>query len=60
VTADDLLQANIPAEDVARLSEGDLDAITQAMMTHYREDLFWDELAFHTQDLLERKQSGVT
>lgn len=60
VTANDLLQANIPAEDVARLSESDIEAITQAMMTHYRDDLFWDELAFHAQDLLDRKQSGST
>ncbi len=59
ITRDDLVQAHIYEDDVAQLTDEDLRTISQTMREHYIHDVFWPELAYVANGILEEK-SGDT
>ncbi|MBX3083938.1 MAG: hypothetical protein KF716_20045 [Anaerolineae bacterium] len=59
VTREQLQQTSINPEDVDTLTDDDLATITTNMHSHYINDLFWDELQFHTENLLGTKRSAA-
>jgi len=40
-----------------RLTDEDLDTISERIHKHFKEDLFWDELAYHAAAILEEKDA---
>lgn len=59
ITRDDLVRAHIYENDIAQLTDEDLRTISQTMREHYIHDVFWPELAYVANGILEEK-SGAT
>ena len=57
VTRAHLKELSITNEELASLTDDDLAKISRRIQTHYTQDLFWDELAFHTEQVLREKHS---
>jgi len=51
-----LMELSISNEDLASLTDNDLTEIARRMQTHYEQDWFWDELEFHTEQVLREKR----
>lgn len=48
----------LTTENIDVLTNDDLAEISRRMHTHYLNELFWDELAFYTMELLEEKNGS--
>lgn len=59
VTREQLRQTTVNPDDVDILTDDDLATIAINMHNHYIHDLFWDELQFHTETMLETKRSAT-
>ena len=55
ISREDLQQVNFSVQDIERLTDQDMQKIAHAMADHYVNDVFWDELKFHTQEALDDK-----
>ena len=55
ISREDLQRVNFSDEDIARLTDENMRYIAQAMADHYVNDVFWDELKFHAQEVLDDK-----
>lgn len=51
-----LMELSISNEDLASLTDSDLTEIARRMQTHYEQDWFWDELEFHSEQVLREKR----
>ena len=50
-----LAELDLPAEQMATLTDADLAEIARRMYAHYAQDWFWDEFAFHADAVLREK-----
>lgn len=55
VTRDHLHHVAFSENEIGKLTDDELAAISRAMYTHYVSDLFWDEVQFHTANILDGK-----
>jgi hypothetical protein len=55
LTPDHLTQANLTEEEISRLDEEDLRAISHEIVRHYTNDVFWEELEFLARKTLDDK-----
>lgn len=55
ITRDDLRRAHLYEDDIAQLTDEDLRTISQTMREHYIHDVFWPELAYVANEILEEK-----
>lgn len=53
-----LAQVNLTPDEIARLDDQDLRDITQTMLDHYTNDVFWEELEFVARLVLANKLQG--
>lgn len=51
-----LMELSISNEDLTLLTDSVLIEIARRMQTHYEQDWFWDELEFHTEQVLREKR----
>lgn len=59
-----LIQKNIhflplPPTGIDRLTDNDLNVITMRLQAHFEHDLFWEELRFQVEQLLEEKRRAA-
>lgn len=47
-------------KDTSQLTDEDLTEISRRMHSHYVNDLFWEELAFHTVELIDEKNDSLS
>jgi hypothetical protein len=59
VTHDELVALALTDEQLALFTGADLTELSRRMQEHYSRDLFWDELDFHTQQLLAEKRASA-
>jgi hypothetical protein len=59
VTRDELTALPLTDEQLALFTESDLTEISRRMHNHYQQDLFWEELAFHTHQILAEKHAAT-
>lgn len=57
ITKAHLDQANLSADEIARLDDEDLMSISHDIVRHYTNDVFWEELEFLVRKTLDEKQS---
>ncbi len=57
VQRDNLKALDLSAAEIAQIADADLAAIAQRMQEHYTEDVFWDELNYRVEQLLEQKRT---
>src|SRR5258708_7289555 len=57
ISREDLKRANFTEEEIAQLTNEDMTKIARTMEDHYVYDMFWDELKFNTEQVLEGKES---
>ncbi len=55
ISREDLQQVHFSEDQIAQLTDEDMGKIAESMADHYVNDLFWDELKFHTQEVLDDK-----
>jgi hypothetical protein len=60
VTRAKLAELDLSEPDLASLTADDVQEIARRMEASYNDDLFWDELAFHTQAVLEQKRRWLS
>jgi hypothetical protein len=52
-----LALANLEADEIAQFTDGDLRRITQEMIGHYANDVFWEEVEYLAHKTLEEKRT---
>ncbi len=58
LTPDTLRQVNLSEEAIAALNNDALTSIVENMTNHFLHDVFWDELEFAAQKLLQERAYG--
>jgi hypothetical protein len=56
LSREDLRQVNLSDDELAQLTDDDLQQIARMMEDHYVKDWFWDELEFNARKVLEKKK----
>jgi hypothetical protein len=58
IRREDLTQVHFTADEIAQLTDEDLQKVAQTMEKHYMNDVFWDDLRHIAGEVLEKKQQG--
>src|SRR5260221_4608289 len=56
ISREDLKRVHFTEDEIAKLTDEDMMKIARTMEDHYVYDMFWDELKFNTEQVLEDKE----